>query len=108
MIEFRPFFHLVLHFLVPAIVARAGFGRDWFMPWLIMSATILVDLDHVFADPLYDPNRCSIGTHPLHMEPMFLLYFLMLFLPRLSFIGVGLLIHMALDGLDCYWMTTNT
>ena len=69
-----------------------------------MATTILVDLDHFFADPLYDPNRCSIGTHPLHYEPVFLVYFLMLFIPKLGLIGLGLLIHMALDGLDCKMM----
>jgi hypothetical protein len=104
MLEFRPLVHIVLHFAVPAAVARTAFRENWLKAWIIMSATILVDLDHLLANPLYDPDRCSIGTHPLHMEPVFLLYFLMLFVPRLGFIGLGLLIHMALDGLDCYWM----
>lgn len=104
MIELRPLIHIVLHFAVPAAVAKTSFREIWLRAWIIMSVTILVDLDHLLATPLYDPNRCSIGTHPLHMEPLFLLYFLMLFIPRLGLVGLGLLIHMALDGLDCYWM----
>ena len=35
-----------------------------------MMATMLVDLDHLFADPIYDPDRCSIGFHPLHQYPI--------------------------------------
>ncbi len=31
-----------------------------------MLATMLIDLDHLLADPVYDPARCSIGFHPLH------------------------------------------
>ena len=29
-------------------------------------ATMLVDLDHLLATPLYNPDRCSLGFHPLH------------------------------------------
>ncbi|MCG6974861.1 MAG: DUF6122 family protein [Acidiferrobacterales bacterium] len=108
MLEFRPLIHIVLHFAVPAAVAKTAYRDIWLKAFIVMSATILVDLDHVLATPLYDPHRCSIGTHPLHMEPVFLLYFLMLFIPRIGFVGLGLLIHMALDGLDCAWMHSFT
>lgn len=104
MSEFRPFVHLVLHFLVPGVVARTAFRPAWARAWAVMAATIVVDLDHLLAVPRYDPGRCSIGTHPLHYEPLFLLYFAMLFIPRMGLVGLGLLIHMALDGLDCTMM----
>ena len=29
--------------------------------------TMMVDLDHLIADPIFDPQRC-IGFHPLHSE----------------------------------------
>ena len=31
-----------------------------------MLATMVVDLDHLLADPILDPQRCGIGFHPLH------------------------------------------
>jgi hypothetical protein len=39
-----------------------------------MALTIIVDLDHLLADPIYDPNRCSIGFHPLHSYPAIVIY----------------------------------
>ena len=69
-----------------------------------MIATMLVDLDHLLAQPMYDPNRCSIGFHPLHTWPAILVYAGLTWPKKTRWIGVGLLIHMALDGLDCAWM----
>lgn len=79
---------------------------------------MLVDLDHLLADPIYDPGRCSIGFHPLHTLPAIAFYSVLFVLPlftkkepdtrrlqsvadKLHLAGLGLLIHMALDGLDC-------
>ncbi len=67
-----------------------------------MLATMLVDLDHLLADPIYDPNRCSVGFHPLHSLPAVAVYVGMSLIPKLRLIGIGLVIHMALDSLDCY------
>ena len=66
-----------------------------------MFATMLVDLDHLLADPAYDPNRCGIGFHPLHTYPAIAIYGLLL-IPRATRLpALGLVIHMALDALDC-------
>lgn len=67
-----------------------------------MMATMMVDIDHVIATPIYDPMRCSIGFHPLHQLPMVAVYFLMLIPKKLRLIGLGLVIHMVLDSTDCY------
>jgi len=67
-------------------------------------STMLVDLDHLLADPLYDPNRCSIGFHPLHQFIPIGTYGLMLLHRKTRIIGLGLSIHMLLDGSDCYFM----
>lgn len=96
--------HMVLHFLVPAIVAAAFYRQRFFQVWLILVATMLVDLDHLFATPVYDPNRCSIGFHPLHSAPAIVGYLALLALPALRIVAIGLLIHMFLDGADCVWM----
>lgn len=97
----RAALHLLLHLLVPGAVAGALFRARWRRAWLIMLATMLVDLDHLLAVPMYDPNRCSIGFHPLHTLPAIAVYALLAAFPRTRLVGVGLLIHMALDLGDC-------
>ena len=75
-----------------------------------MMVTMLVDLDHLLADPIYDPMRCSIGFHPLH-QPLFItLYLGLCFFPKVRLFGIGLLIHIVLDSVDCFvnqgiWIT---
>lgn len=69
-----------------------------------MIATMLVDLDHLLADPIFDANRCSVGFHPLHSYVAIGVYVIFLFIPRMRIIGVGLLFHMFTDYQDCLWM----
>lgn len=97
--------HLVLHVVVPAAVAATFYRRQFLRAWLVLVSTMLVDLDHLLADPEYDPDRCSIGTHPLHSAPAIGVYALAALWSRLRLVAVGLLIHMALDGIDCVWMS---
>ena len=66
-----------------------------------MLLTMLVDADHLLADPVFDPERCSIGFHPLHTAPAIVLYAGLALFRRTRLVGLGLLIHMALDALDC-------
>lgn len=100
--SFMSVFHIFLHFAVPAIVARVFFKEKWLKAWLIMVATMVVDLDHLLADPIYAPDRCSIGFHPLHSWPAIAAYAGLAAWPKTRLIGLGLLIHMALDGIDCF------
>ena len=100
----RAIVHLVLHVLIPGLVAWLAFRSRWRQAWLIMVLTMAVDLDHLLANPIYDPNRCGIGFHPLHSYIAIAGYAVMVAIPPLRIVGVGLLIHMALDGLDCVWI----
>jgi len=110
--------HIALHFIVPLLVALALYRSRWRNATVIMIATMLVDVDHLLADPIYDPNRCSIGFHPLHTTPGIVIYAALFVLPLLvgrgndsksvrpaarvlHLVGLGLLIHMALDWIDC-------
>lgn len=102
----RPAIHLALHFLAPAVAARIGYASHWRHAWLVMMSTMLVDLDHLLANPLYDPNRCSMGFHPLHTWFAVGVYVALLAIPRMRLIAIGLLIHMGLDTVDCAWMGT--
>jgi hypothetical protein len=96
----------VLHFVVPGVVARVAWREQWKKAWAVMVLTMIVDLDHLLAVPLYDPDRCSIGFHPLHTWPAWIVYGLLCVHPKTRWVGVGLAIHMLLDALDCVWMTT--
>ena len=102
--SFRATFHLLLHFLVPFVIAWAFFRSPWRVALLVMCLTMLIDLDHLLATPLYDPNRCSIGFHPLHRWPAVVVYAALVIPRRTRLIGIGLLVHIALDALDCAWM----
>ena len=70
-----------------------------------MVAANVVDLDHLLANPIYDPNRCSISFHPLHSVAAVAVY-LVLLVPRPSrVLATGLVVHVLWDGVDCVWMS---
>jgi hypothetical protein len=93
--------HLLLHFGVPAIVVGVFFRQYWYEAYGLMMITMLVDLDHLLANPIYDATRCSIGFHPLHHPYLICGYLILCFIPKTRFVGIGLTIHMALDSIDC-------
>ena len=68
-----------------------------------MLATMLIDLDHILADPIFDPNRCSIGFHPLHTSWAGIFYFILLLIPSWKYraFSVGCLWHLCTDYIDC-------
>lgn len=95
--------HYGLHFLFPGVIAFFLFHKDWKKAWLIMLLTMLVDIDHLLATPIFDANRCSIGFHPLHSYLAIIIYGVMLVVPLLRIVAVGLLFHMLTDLIDCLW-----
>ena len=127
----RATIHLGLHLAVPGLVAwlwcssssragspgtggpsgggragmETGFDAGLFRrAWLLLLLGWLIDLDHLLADPIYAPDRCSIGFHPLHTAPAIAAY-AVLAIPRPTrLFGIGLLIHVGLDLIDCLWM----
>ena len=65
---------------------------------------MLVDLDHLLADPVFQADRCSIGFHPLHSGYAILVYVMGLFLRKPYWIvALGLLFHMLTDLTDCFF-----
>ena len=101
----RATLHILLHFVVPGLVARFAFKENRVRHFLWMLAGILIDFDHFFANPIYEPNRCSIGFHPLHLYQVMPIYILLCLPVRTRGLGIGLCIHMVLDTLDCWMMT---
>jgi len=83
------------------VVAWVFFRQRWLHAYLVMMATMVVDLDHLLASPIYDPARCSIGFHPLHGWLPLAIYGLLACYLKTRYVGLGLLIHMVLDSLDC-------
>lgn len=70
-----------------------------------MLATMLIDLDHLLANPIFQANRCSIGFHPLHTYFAAMIYVVLLFFPKTyKMIGLGLLFHLLTDLIDCLMM----
>ena len=97
----RPIFHLCLHFLVPLWIARRFYAANWLFTFCVLTATMIIDVDHFLAVPIYDPNRCGLGFHPLHSFPAIGVYGLMVIPKVTRMLGVGLCTHIILDGLDC-------
>lgn len=93
--------HYFLHLIFPAFIARWYNKEHWVKSYIIVLLTMLVDLDHLLATPIFDPCRCSVGFHPLHSYWAIAVYIIGLFFARTRLIAIGLLLHMATDGLDC-------
>ena len=70
--------HILLHFVIPGIVTGLAYRDKWITSWVVMMTAMLIDLDHLLADPIFDPNRCSIGFHPLHSMAAIIFYALLL------------------------------
>ncbi len=100
----RAILHLCLHIAVPALLAWLFWRPQFGKAWLLLLLGWIIDLDHLLADPIYAPNRCSVGFHPLHTVPAVLLYAGLTVPRRTRLFGIGLLLHIALDAVDCVWM----
>lgn len=96
--------HYSCHFLLPLVVALLFFKSNWKYAYLVMIAGMLIDLDHLLATPIFDSNRCSIGFHPLHSSFAILFYFFLCFPKKSRLVGLGLMIHIISDAIDCSLM----
>ena len=106
----QPIVHYFLQFIAIAAIARWYNREKWFRNWLILAATMLVDLDHLLAEPIFHPMRCSIGFHLLHQEYLALLYLagaLLLKRSLMKLVLIGLSFHMLTDLIDCMWMSNE-
>ncbi|WP_289024398.1 DUF6122 family protein [uncultured Salegentibacter sp.] len=103
----QTFTHYFLHFIAIGAIAWFYDKKNWKKNWLILLATMAVDIDHIFATPLFDPMRCGIGYHPLHSHFAIISYALgAVFIKNKlwKLIFIGLLFHMLTDFIDCLWM----
>ncbi len=106
-IDWQTVVHYSGHLLVPFLVALIFFRKDWEKAGLVMLLAIFIDLDHLLASPIFDPERCSINFHPLHTYWAIAIYFLGLFYKKTRWIATGLILHISTDLLDCFWIFQN-
>ncbi|WP_223154677.1 DUF6122 family protein [Aestuariibaculum sediminum] len=96
--------HYGCHIILPLVVALLSYKSNWMYAYFIMLACFLIDLDHLLATPIFSPNRCSINFHPLHSYYAIGVYFLLLFPKKTRLLGLGLIIHIFSDFVDCSFM----
>lgn len=100
----RHVLHYGIHFLVPILIALLFYRDRKVRVALILLAGILLDIDHVFADPIFDPNRCSIGFHPLHSYFLVPIYVGLTLWKKTRLLGLALIIHIIADSTDCLFI----
>ena len=98
---YRHIIHYGIHFLIPILIAVFFFKDNRIKVALILLAGIMIDVDHLWAEPLFDPNRCSIGFHPLHSYWAIMGYCMLPFFKATRIIGLALIIHIIADLVDC-------
>lgn len=100
---FRHIIHYSFHLVVPFVFARLLWREHWLRAGLIMLGTMLIDIDHLLSDPVFDPARCGIGLHPLHTVWAGMVYAGLLAIPSWKWraAGVGCLWHLGTDYIDC-------
>lgn len=98
--------HYGLHFMLPIAIAFVFYKERWLKTSFILSATMLVDVDHLLSNPVFDPTRCSIGHHLFHQPLAIICYVILLLFPKTRIVALGLLLHMVVDKIDCIWMIT--
>jgi hypothetical protein len=84
------------------VIAYVFFKDQWKKAYFILLATMIIDVDHLLASPIYDPARCSINFHPLHTYYALGIYIIFLFFKKTRIVGVGMIFHLLTDFIDCH------
>lgn len=100
----RHLLHYGIHFLVPILIALFFFKDNRIKVGLILLAGIVLDIDHLFADPIFEPDRCSIGFHPLHAYALIPVYLGLSIWKKTRVMGLALVIHIFADFTDCLFI----
>ena len=96
--------HYGIHFIMPLIIALVFFKANWVRTYFIMLAAFVIDFDHLLASPIFSSDRCSINFHPLHSYYAIVIYLVLTVVKRTRVIGIGLLVHILADAMDCLLM----
>ena len=99
---YKFFIHYGLHFVFTAFIAYLFYKKEWKKVYFIFLLAMLIDLDHLLANPIFDANRCSINFHPLHTYYAIGIYIIGLFFKKTRIVALGLLLHIFADFVDCF------
>ncbi|MEL6303229.1 MAG: DUF6122 family protein [Bacteroidota bacterium] len=100
----RLFIHYGIHFIVPFLIAFLVFKKQQWKVLAIFLLGMVIDVDHLLAEPIFDPNRCSIGFHPLHSYVAIAVYVGLSIWSKTRLIGFSLSLHILADTADCILM----
>ncbi len=94
--------HLAIDALVALGLDKSGVLKITTLDWILIFASNLVDIDHLWSRPIYKAGRNSFKTHFIHKNWLVVsaVAILMLFWRPLIFLGVGLILHFVLDLID--------
>ena len=98
----REVVHYGIHFLLPVVIGMLALPGRRLRVMLILLSGILIDVDHLWATPVFDPMRCSIGFHPLHTYQAIAIYALLFSVRKTRLLGLALLLHILADATDCW------
>lgn len=99
--------HYGIHFIAPIFIAYYFYKENRFWICILLLLGIIIDLDHVLADPMFDPNRCSINFHPLHSYLAIAVYLILFIFKKTRVIGLALLLHILADTVDCLFIRSE-
>lgn len=99
--------HYGIHFIVPILIAFYFYKDNRFWIAVVLILGIVIDIDHVLANPMFDPNRCSINFHPLHSNWAIGVYAILFSFKKTRIIGLALLIHILADMVDCLFIRSE-
>ena len=100
----RQTIHYSLHFLFPGIIAWGFYRNKWKIDTIKLLLTNLIDVDHLFSNPIFDPQRCSVNYHLFHTYYAGILYIGLLFFRNTRIFGIGFILHLLTDLEDCLWI----
>jgi hypothetical protein len=105
--EMQTIVHYGLHLIFPIVVAFILQPKHWLKVYLIFLSSMIIDLDHLFAVPIFDPQRCSIGFHLLHTYTAIFIYIILLNFSKIRTFTIAILFHIITDFIDCIWTYSN-
>jgi uncharacterized membrane protein len=96
--------HYGIQFIVPILIAYFFYKTNFVKVAFILLAGILLDIDHLLANPIFDAGRCSINFHPLHSYWAMMIYLIMLVYKKTRIWGIAFCVHMIADIVDCLFI----
>ncbi|WP_405415928.1 DUF6122 family protein [Maribacter sp. Asnod1-A12] len=99
--------HYGIHFIVPIFIAIYFYKENRLWSAVILLSAIVIDIDHLLATPIFEPNRCSINFHPLHTYWAIGIYTLLFIYQKTRIFGLALLLHIIADTVDCLFIRTE-